>query len=122
MQCTGSGSSNSLWIEKNSSSNLFDYTKDWAFEFDCINANTCGVYINVSADRKGGTNIPIVTEFTTIRVEYDATNQKIKLFKNGTQEDSTVTLTAFSTDFSFRIMDWQGDLDMKMKNFKVYPI
>lgn len=118
----GTGSSNSIYFTKNSTSDYFDKDTSYAFEFDCLNANASSIYIYQGSNSKGGIGIPVTDAFCLVRLEYDATNQKISLFKNNVQQGSSVSLSSVTSNFGVRIVDWQGDLDLKLKNFRAYPI
>ena len=122
MQVTGTGSSNSIIFVKNNVNDIFDYTQSYAFEFDGLNVNASSIYVYVGSSSKGGISNPTSSVFSSIRLEYDASTQKIKIFKDGTQQGNDVSLTAFSSNFGIRLVDWQGDMDFKMKNFRAYPI
>lgn len=122
MQVTGNGSSNALLFVKNQVNDVFDYTQSYAFEFKGLNANASSIYIYVGSSSKGGISNPISSDFVDIRLEYNATNQKIKLFKDGVQQGSDTPLTAFTSNFSIRFVDWNGDMSFKMKDFRAYPI
>ncbi len=121
-QFTGTGSSNAVMLVKNGVNDVFDYTKNWAIEFDGWNANTSSIYVYQGSSSKGGISNPTSSDFVKIRIEYDATNQAIKLFKDNVQQGNTVSLNSVTTNFSIRFVDWQGDLNLKIKNFKAYSI
>ena len=116
----GSGSSNAVMLVKNGVNDIFDYTEDLVIEFDGLNSNTSSIYIYQGSTSKGGISNPTSTDFVHIRIEYDATNQTIKLYKDNTQQGSTVSLNSLTSNFSIRFADWQGDMDFKLKNFKAY--
>jgi len=119
---TGTASSNAVILVKNNVNDVFDYTKDWIIEFEGHNTNTSSIYIYQGSTSKGGIGNSTSSDFVKIRIEYDATNQTIKLFKDNVQQGSTVSLNSLTANFGFRFVDWQGDLDLKIKNFIAYPI
>ena len=119
---TGTGSSNAVILVKNGVNDVFDYTKNWAIEFDGWNVNASNIYVYQGSSSKGGVNNPTSSDFVHIRLEYDATNQAIKIFKDNVQQGNTVSLNSVTTNFSIRFVDWQGDLDLKIKNFIAYSI
>ena len=119
---TGTGSSNSISLIQNNVNNIFDDTKDLAIEFDGLNVNASSIYISQGSTRKGGITNPSSSDFAHIRLEYDASNQSIKIFKDNVQQGSSVSLTSFTGNFTIQFIDWQGDMDFKLKNFKAYLI
>ena len=119
---TGTGSSNAVFLMKDGVYDIFNYTKDWAIEFDGLNVNISRVYIYQGSSSKGFITNPTGSDFSNIRVEYDATNQTIKLYKDNVQQGSTVSLDSLTANFGIRFVDWQGDMNFKLKNFKAYPI
>ena len=97
--------------------------KDWIIEFDSKMDNLLAFYFLQSSSETGAVNTSgQITDFTQeyrIKFIYSPTNKKISYYLNDILK-TTLDTTSFNNDMGFRIVDWQGDVNMYITNLKIY--
>lgn len=115
---------NRLGLIPNNNVLFLPYAEDWCIEFNFKSENILAFYfiqdlndeLNGSSSITYG-NIDFSKEYS-IKFQYSHQNQTISYFMNNNLK---VTLsTSFTNDIGFRIIDWQGDMNITVYNLKVY--
>ena len=132
-RCTGSYSDNGMQVTANSTTGttilvfkilntVMSTSNKYAIEFDLKTANEIVFRTDISSN----TNIASITGsfdiFNTMRLEYDFPNNLITYYKNGEYVSSKSIDNYESTKVVFYIGDFQQDMDIVIKDVKVYPI
>ena len=127
---TAQGTSNSTIICKpNNSYDVYDTDRDVIVEFDLITQNDIELSL-----RQSGTTVKAAvvarnmgvstTEWNNIKLKYDATNQKLIPYVNDSipsyYQTNQVSCVFTTSKGSFGIQDWQKDINLQIKNFKIY--
>jgi len=112
---------NTINIIKNNSTHGFDGTTDLVFEFDYKSANQCGLDLvnnegaRIYVDETGAPNTWIHEKWV-----YDSANQKVTIYIDGAEQEPVDLSNENMSTLGFQIVDWQGDIDMYISNWKAY--
>ena len=112
-----------LRLKVNNSTHYFDGTKDLTFDFYLKTANQCALYLVTNSGIRSNSILNIYTgwsSFKQVRLVYDATAHTVTPYVDGTAYTSVDVSSQTLTTCGFQITDWQDDLDVYIKNFKVY--
>lgn len=97
--------------------------QDWIIEFDSKMDNLLAFYFLQASSETGAVNTSgQITDFTQeyyVKFIYSSTNKKIYYYLNDALKN-TLDTTNFNNNMGFRIVDWQGDVNMIITNLKVY--
>ena len=61
-------------------------------------------------------------DWYNVRIEFNSSTSKVKIYIDN-EYKTEVDLSIYTmTTYGFRFVDWQSDMDMKIKELKIYPI
>lgn len=108
-------------IFRNNSTHSFDGTTDLVFEFDYRTANQCGMYlVNNSGGRITVSQSSAINKWVHEKWFYDSTNQKITAYIDGVEQSSVDLSSQNVSTLGFQVVDWQGDADLYIEDWKAY--
>lgn len=112
---------NQVNLYRNSSTHSFDGTKNTVYEFDLKTTSGMALYmVDNTASRRLVQQNPPVNTWSHIKWEYNASNHTVTPYIDGV-EQTTVDLSSYDlTTIGLQLYDWQGDIDIWIKELKVY--
>ena len=99
-----------------------DTSKNYVVEFELQSANEIILRTDVNSNINISTNTGSFNTFNTIRLEYDFANNLIKYYLNGSSVTSKEINNYSATRSLLYIVDYQYDMNITIKNIKIYPI
>jgi len=112
---------NTITVFKNNSTHPFNGTSDLIFEFYYKVANPCDMYL---VDNNGGRiNMgQSSTPHTWVHEKwvYDSTNHKITPYIDDVEQSSIDLSGKDMSTLGFQIVDWQGDVDLYIDDWRAY--
>ena len=102
---------------------FIDSTKDFRLEYKLQTSNQIGVYLGTTSNR----NLQSISyhnfNLNSFIVDWIKSENKLNVYVNGaTTPDYTGTPNFNDELVGFRIVDWQGDCNILIKDFKAYYI
>ena len=125
---TGVNTNTDRAILKQTNNTYLNSNSDWCIDFKLSCANIMAIYFKNGADGADITNastgnlgIDYTTE-NTVKFTYDASTGKVTPNVNGVNKTALdiSSITSDTVDFAF--VDWQGDMDITITDFKIYPV
>lgn len=119
---TGTGD---VFLTVSSSRLLIPCTNNFCIDFDVTNANTMAFYFPTADNSRGSLYISssfTSTDTVNIKLQYKVAEKKMYFLKDDVAYADKAIDFETNTATGFIITDWQGDLNLTIKNFKVYPI
>lgn len=99
--------------------------QDWCIEFDMFTENIFAFYFLQSSNETGAIYTSTqISDFTIryhVKFIYSASNHKITYYLDDNLKN-TLDTSSFTNNMGFRIVDWQGDVNLTTTNFKAYLI
>lgn len=104
----------------NNSNHEFDGTIDLIFDFDFLAKNSCSLYlVDNTGSRRDIFGVSSFNIENHYRWMYTASTGIVLVYING-EYSSSVDLSSYNfTTIGFQIVDWQGDLDCTLHDFKI---
>ena len=111
---------------KGSSEFFLPYDKDWQVELDFYRDNALAFYVSTSSNRlvkdlfsSGSTP---TQQWFNMKIKYIASEQKIYRYYDGGTPTVYDNINFGSSNVGINIQDWQGDVNIQIKNLKAYLI
>lgn len=112
-----------ITLTPNNTTLFLPLNEDWIIEFDSKMDNLLAFYFLQSSSETGAANISgQITDFTQeyhVKFIYSSTNKKIYYYLDDNLKN-TLDTANFNNDMGFRVVDWQGDVNMFITNLKIY--
>ena len=115
--------SQNIFFQKNGTQLFIPTDTDFAVEFNLkFNSGSSGFYAGfTTANDTRGTNMQVVQQTTNNLYKLTVVDGVFTLYCDGVEVNHT-SISFSVANCGFCITDWQQDLDVTIKDFKVYPI
>ena len=115
---------NRIWL--NPSNELFlPYDSDWIIEFNLNSANLLALYFTQTVNSETGAVFGIYdtnfNKYRYVKIVYSTSNHNIKYYLDNTLKN-TLNASSFTNNIGFKLIDWQGDINISITDFKSYLI
>ena len=111
---------------KGSSEFFMPPNQDWIIEFDFYRENIVPIYASTSSNRLVKdiflTGSTPAQQWFNLKIKYIASEQKIYRYYDDGTPQIYENINFNNQNVGINIQDWQGDIDIKIKNLKAYLI
>lgn len=117
-------SQQNTFLLKNSSQLFVPTSEDFTIEFEGVINNVCTFYIS-TVNNSRGTTVGTLNPLSPVRTahyKFEWANGVMKFYINDDLIKTTNLDLSSVTYCGICFTDWQGDLNIYLKDFKVYPI
>ena len=122
---TGDGKSNYVILQKNNNRWWIDYDKDWCVEFDYSRTTISSIHFGTLANQgliDGSFNLPMNNEIS-LKYEYKHSENKIyRIVPSNSSLNTSYDFNPNNQSIGFMFVDWQYDMDITVRNLKMYYI
>ena len=125
---TGVNTNTDRAILKQTNNTYLNSNSDWCIDFKLSCANILAIYFknggegtDITSASTGNLGIDYTTE-NTVKFTYDASTGKVTPNVNGVDKTALDISSITSDTVGFAFIDWQGDMDITITDFKIYPV
>lgn len=102
---------------------FIDSTKDFRLEYKLQTSNQIGIYLGTTTNRNLQTINYHNLNLNSFIIDWIKSENKLHIYVNGATTPTYTATPNFNDELvGFRIVDWQGDCNLLLKDFKAYYI
>lgn len=119
-------SSDYVILQKGNTRWWIDYDKDWCIEFDYSRTNTSSIHFGTLANQglaDGSFNLPYDGTEIFVKFEYKHSENKIyRIVPSNPSLNTSYDFNPNNSGIGFFFADWQHDMNITIRNLKMYYI
>ena len=113
---------NNIFLSKDNNQLIIPTNNDFCIEFTGIITNPITLSLTTQATVRGSPQITINTDTTAHLYQFKYSNGVLTQYKDNVPVNSMNRDVSSVSNCGVMFVDWQGDMDITVKDFKVYPI
>ena len=113
---------NNIFLSKDNNQLIIPTNNDFCIEFTGIITNPITLSLTTQATVRGSPQITINTDTTAHLYQFKYINGVLTQYKDNVLVNSMNRDVSSVSNCGVMFVDWQGDMDITVKDFKVYPI
>ena len=113
---------NNIFLSKDNNQLIIPTDIDFCIEFTGIITNPITLSLTTQATVRGSPQITISTGTTAHLYQFKYSNGVLTQYKDNVLVNSMNRDVSSVSNCGVMFVDWQGDMDITVKDFKVYPI
>ena len=111
-----------IFLSKNNNQLIIPTDNDFCIAFEGIISNTCTLSLNTANDVRGSPQIAISEDATQQSYKFKYVNGVLTQYKNDVLVNSINIDVSGVSNCGVMFVDWQTDLNITVKDFRVYLI